>query len=158
MGFKVSSIQKFNSRRRISTPSQPMTCIFAKLKKHVVDRFKVEDEISDFLIKGVTKVSIIFTENIKRETFTVLQLFQVLIQTPMIMDGLRRCSNSRHNKKKKPGRELVTFLIIANLIMYLWDTLEVKNTGIFKGPKKYYGENFWITISHMTLPLCIFYR
>ena len=88
----------------------------------------------------------------------LFQLLQVLIQTPMIMDGLRRCSNSEKNKREKPGRELVTFLIIANLIIYLWDTLEVKNTGIFSNPKKYYGKSFWITVSHMTLPLCIFYR
>ena len=90
--------------------------------------------------------------------FSLFQLVQVLIQTPMIMDGLRRCSDSENNKREKPGRELVTFLIIANLIIYLWDTLEVKNTVIFSNPKKYYGKSFWITVSHMTLPLCIFYR
>ena len=76
----------------------------------------------------------------------------------MLMDGLRRCSNSEKNRKENPGRQWAMFLIIANLIMWLWDTLEVKNHVVFKGPKKYYGETFWIMVSHMTLPLCIFYR
>ena len=76
----------------------------------------------------------------------------------MIVDGLRRCSDSAKNQNEKPGRPLVTFLIMANLIMYVWDTLEVKNPEVYTGRKYYYGEKFWITISHMTLPLCIFYR
>ena len=44
----------------------------------------------------------------------------------MIVDGLRRCSDSRDNQDEKPGRQMITFLIIANLCMYLWETLEAK--------------------------------
>ena len=117
--------------------------------------------MSDVKSQGEWKHSLIFVSksfSLFHFISILFQLLQVLIQTPMIMDGLRRCSNSEKNKREKPGRELVTFLIIANLIIYLWDTLEVKNTGIFSNPKKYYGKSFWITVSHMTLPLCIFYR
>ena len=86
------------------------------------------------------------------------QLIQVLLQTPMIIDGLRRCSDLEENQTRKPGKPWVTFLIIANLIMYLWETLEVKNPDVYKEQKQYYGYEFWIIISHVTLPLCIFYR
>ena len=86
------------------------------------------------------------------------QLIQVLLQTPMIIDGLRRCSDLEENQTRKPGKPWVTFLIIANLIMYLWETLEVKNPDVYKEQKQYYGNEFWIIISHVTLPLCIFYR
>ena len=76
----------------------------------------------------------------------------------MIIDGLRRCSDLEENQTRKPGKPWVTFLIIANLIMYLWETLEVKNPDVYKDQKQYYGYEFWIIISHVTLPLCIFYR
>ena len=76
----------------------------------------------------------------------------------MIVDGLRRCSDSRDNQTLKPGRNLVTFLLVANLTIYLWDTVEVKTSGYSKGRKSYYGDEFWTIVSHMTLPLTIFYR
>ena len=83
---------------------------------------------------------------------------QVMVQTPMIIDGLRRCSDSRENQSTKPGRNTLTFLIIANIAMWLWDTLELKTKGYAKLRKEYYGEDFYTVISHMTMPLVIFYR
>lgn len=54
------------------------------------------------------------------------QLVQILIQTPFIIDGLRRCSNDRTMRRKKPGRELITFLTIANVSLWLYYTFSVK--------------------------------
>ena len=75
----------------------------------------------------------------------------------MIIDGLRRCSDTRENQDEKPGRQMITFLIIANLCMYLWETMESKNSG-YSARKKYYGDAFWTVVGHSTQPLCIFYR
>ena len=55
------------------------------------------------------------------------QVVQVLVQTPMIVDGLRRCSDSAENQRARPGRQLLTFLIASNLAMYVWDTFELKS-------------------------------
>ena len=55
------------------------------------------------------------------------QVVQVLVQTPMIVDGLRRCSDSAENQRARPGRQLITFLIASNLAMYVWDTFELKS-------------------------------
>lgn len=55
------------------------------------------------------------------------QLLQIMIQTPWICDALRRCSNSIENRKKKPGRELVMFLTIANVSLWIYYTFSVKN-------------------------------
>lgn len=54
------------------------------------------------------------------------QLIQILIQTPFIIDGMRRCSNAPILRRKKPGRELVTFLTIANVSLWLYYTFSVK--------------------------------
>lgn len=54
------------------------------------------------------------------------QLIQILIQTPFIIDGLRRCANASVLRKKKPGRELITFLTIANVSLWIYYTFSVK--------------------------------
>ena len=76
----------------------------------------------------------------------------------MIIDGLRRCSDSNENQTLKPGRNMVTFLICANLTIYLWDTIEAKTPGYNKARKYYYGKIFWTILGHLLLPLTIFYR
>jgi hypothetical protein len=54
------------------------------------------------------------------------QILQVLIQTPWIIDSMRRCANSVENRKKKPGRELITFMIIANVTIWIFYAFSVK--------------------------------
>ena len=82
----------------------------------------------------------------------------MILQTPLIIDGLRRCSghnslyptiddddndnddrllssNSSSNssrvsgsrREKKPGRELVTFLVVCNLSVWIMETFEMSN-------------------------------
>ena len=80
------------------------------------------------------------------------------VQTLMIIDGLRRCSESKQNQTLKPGRNIITFLICTNLILYLWDTIEAKTPGYNKARKYYYGKIFWTILGHLLLPLTIFYR
>ena len=75
----------------------------------------------------------------------------------MIVDGLRRCSDSIENQIEKPGRNMVTFLIIANMTIYFWDMLE-SNTGLYSERKEFYGDEFWTFASHMAMPLILFYR
>lgn len=58
------------------------------------------------------------------------QLIQVVIQTPFIIDGLRRCTNDPHLRRTKPGRELVTFLIITNVALWAFYTFSVKTEYI----------------------------
>lgn len=60
----------------------------------------------------------------------VAQIIQVLIQTPFIIDGLRRCSNAPELRKKKPGRELCIFLTIANVSLWVFYTFSVKTEDV----------------------------
>ena len=88
----------------------------------------------------------------------LLTLLQVLIQTPMIVDGLRRCSNSLEAQRKMKGRNVITFLIVANLAVYLMETLLIKSYDYQTSKIKFYGPDAWTVLSHATLPICIFYR
>lgn len=63
------------------------------------------------------------------------QITQVLVQTPFIIDGLRRCSNATELRKKKPGRELVIFLTIANVSLWVFYTFSVKTE--YTGDERY---------------------
>ncbi|XP_003741228.1 proton channel OtopLc-like [Galendromus occidentalis] len=87
----------------------------------------------------------------------LLQLLQVLLQTPMLIDGLRRSTFSPKQRYKKPGRELVTFLIIINLAMWVVFTFELKKADTLVAAPKFFGER-WLYIGHTTVPLMLFYR
>lgn len=85
-------------------------------------------------------------------------LVQVLVQTPLIIDGLRRSSNTKELQKEKPGRELVTFLIVCNVAMWIMQTFEVKSHGLQDNRHEFYGEELWTIIGHLCVPLMMFYR
>jgi hypothetical protein len=120
------------------------------------------------------------------------KVIQVILQTPTIIDGLRRCSRSAEMQTSKPGRELITFLIICNLSMWFMETLEIKSYETNMDRIHFYGEclimivvnssirnidtlfnplflfnifttrpsghPLWTLLSHVTLPLTLFYR
>lgn len=82
----------------------------------------------------------------------------MLVQTPLIIDGLRRCSNSRELRQQKPGRELITFLIVCNVALWITQTFEIKSHGLQDHRYDFYGNVLWTILGHMTLPLMMFYR
>ena len=88
----------------------------------------------------------------------ILTLIQVLIQTPMIVDGLRRCSYAVEDQNRMKGREVIAFLIVANLAVYVMETLMIKSYDYQTNELHFYGPNAWTILSHATLPICIFYR
>ena len=89
---------------------------------------------------------------------SLLFIIQPLVQTPMIVDGLRRCTNDPEVMKKMPGRNVITFLIVGNLATYLMETMLFKNTDSQKDKIEFYGADTWTVFGHMTIPITIFYR
>nr|CAI5842293.1 unnamed protein product [Callosobruchus analis] len=59
---------------------------------------------------------------------------------------------------EKPGRELVTFLIISNISLWLMQTFEVKSHEMQDNRYEFYDKELWIILGHMCLPLMMFYR
>lgn len=86
------------------------------------------------------------------------QVLQITVQTPFIIDALRRCSNSKYLRKTKPGRELVTFLIVCNVAAWIFETFSVKNAETNDVRYEYYGKILWTILGHISTPLCMFYR
>lgn len=96
--------------------------------------------------------------SVVRIVLQVLSVVQVITQTPLIIDGLRRCSNCPTLRNEKPGREIISFLIVLNITMWIVYTFETKTAGRFFMGKSYYGLYAWIFVEHTTVPLMLFYR
>ena len=69
----------------------------------------------------------------------MVKVVQAVLQTALICDGLRRCSNSVSLNAKKPGRELITFMVVANVALWLLETFEIKSEEGNYYKYKYYG-------------------
>lgn len=89
---------------------------------------------------------------------TVVAFFQATAQVIFIMDGLRRRAEERYHKKTKPGRSLVTFLILCNVSLWLMNTFALKEVHLSPLFIGFYGRLPWLVIMHICLPLTIFYR
>ena len=88
----------------------------------------------------------------------IFSFIQTCLQTMFVLDGWwRRCRNL-DQVKNKPAKELITFLIIANMAMWTINTLE-KNRAEFRPTHLlFFGEWAWTIITHISMPLAIFYR
>ena len=115
---------------------------------------------SFFLYSAICFAPLLLDSDFEVDFFfrNLLMLVQVLIQTPMIVDGLRRCSNSAAAQKRMRGRNTITFLIVANLAVYIMETLLIRSYDYQAVKIEFYGPDIWTILSHMTLPICIFYR
>ena len=89
---------------------------------------------------------------------SLILFVQALMQTAFILDGLRRRADSHDHVHHKPGRTLVTFLLLVNLAMWVVMVFEVKKADATPMHEDFYGALSWAIISHVCLPLIIFYR
>lgn len=67
----------------------------------------------------------------------------------------KRRSASEH---EKPGKELITFLIVVNIAMWTVNTLEKSRAGVRPDHLEFFGVWAWTIITHVSMPLAIFYR
>lgn len=83
-------------------------------------------------------------------------LLQTCVQTMLILDGTRRYSRERQHRM--PGRQLITFLVMMNLSLWLLNTFEVLKVEANPVQEQFYGRLSWTIITHICTPLMIFYR
>ncbi|XP_055685221.1 proton channel OtopLc-like [Lutzomyia longipalpis] len=88
----------------------------------------------------------------------VICLGETSLQTIFILNAWwRRCKGAQQNRTK-PGREIVTFLLVANMAIWFLNTL-VKNRASFRPTHlSFFGVWAWTIITHVSMPLAIFYR
>ncbi|CAG9863219.1 unnamed protein product [Phyllotreta striolata] len=88
----------------------------------------------------------------------ILVVVQVLLQLLFIADVSRRRVHLPEHDRTKPGRQVVTFLLICNItiwIIYTFESRKVENNPV---QLRYYGYLTWSMVQRLTLPLCIFHR
>lgn len=100
---------------------------------------------------------------VERNTILVLitalaSLMQTTFQTIFVLDASRRSCVTPDQIKRKPGREIVTFLLVTNLAMWLINTLEKSRADSHPIQLHFYGLWAWTIITHVSMPLAIFYR
>ncbi|XP_059489964.1 proton channel OtopLc-like isoform X2 [Neocloeon triangulifer] len=88
----------------------------------------------------------------------IASLAQTTCQTMFILDASRRSCSSARQIRRKPGRQLVTFLLVANLAMWAVNTLEKSRAESHPVQLHFYGLWAWTIITHVSMPLAIFYR
>lgn len=88
----------------------------------------------------------------------IIDLLQIVLQTLFILDGVRRFSNTIELCSKKPGKQLITFLIIINVTLWILVTFELKSADKHHSMSTTYGHFVWMIIQNTCLPLMLFYR
>lgn len=76
----------------------------------------------------------------------------------LILEASRRQASSVDQMMKKPGRTLITFLLVLNLAMWIVNTFELKHAENHTIHATYYKGIAWKIIIHFSLPLLIFFR
>nr|CAH0107979.1 unnamed protein product [Daphnia galeata] len=87
-----------------------------------------------------------------------LLLIQATMQGMFIAEASKRVCTSRYQMLFKPGRQIVTFLLFANITLWLLDTFMTHNWMTQELHFSFYGFLAWGIISRLALPLLVFYR
>jgi len=87
-----------------------------------------------------------------------LLLVQVSSQSMIISEASRRICATRAQQQAKPGRQIITFMLFANITLWVLDTF-MTHRDITQGVQtQFFGLLAWGIISRISLPLLIFYR
>jgi len=85
------------------------------------------------------------------------ELIEVTVQLLFIAD-LKHKRISRREGAKKHGRNIVTFLLITNLGLWITYNFEIQKVNATPDQMEFYGFLPWVVIQRLTLPLCVFFR
>lgn len=88
----------------------------------------------------------------------LLSVAQVVLQMLFIADVSRRRVHLPEHDRSKPGRQIVTFLLICNVTMWVIYTFETMKVVANPVQLDFYGYLVWTMVQRVTLPLCIFHR
>ncbi|XP_076362773.1 proton channel OtopLc-like isoform X2 [Tachypleus tridentatus] len=87
-----------------------------------------------------------------------LTLVQVITQSLFISDVVCRSTYLPEHNKQKPGKQVVTFLMISNITFWIVYTFQMQKVEANPVELNFFGMWGWTIIVRITLPLAIFYR
>ncbi|XP_021925161.1 uncharacterized protein LOC110832451 [Zootermopsis nevadensis] len=88
----------------------------------------------------------------------VAALVQSMSQTILVLDAWKRRCNTKEQIDQKPGKQLITFLLIANLAMWVVNRLKNNRAEFHPLQAEFYGVWAWTIITHISMPLVVCYR
>nr|QDF21448.1 histone-lysine N-methyltransferase 2D [Brachionus koreanus] len=119
---------------------------------------KEPDDEPYILLKAGQSDDSDLTNNITLLFSALLQIIQSSIQTLLILECLRRYASDNSSYARKPGRELITILLIINICLWIIDTLSGKRYTVKDYLIDYFGTLKWSIINAFSAPIAIFYR
>ena len=93
------------------------------------------------------------------QTINIFSSYLNIFPTGMIIsEASRRICATRAQQQAKPGRQIITFMLFANITLWVLDTF-MTHRDITQGVQtQFFGLLAWGIISRISLPLLIFYR
>lgn len=85
-------------------------------------------------------------------------IIQATLQTIFILDASNCYASTTDQLRRKPGRELVTFLLVCNFAMWAMNTLQTQRPDSNPIQLEFYGLWTWTVITYVTTPLAIYFR
>ncbi|PVD35083.1 hypothetical protein C0Q70_06364 [Pomacea canaliculata] len=85
-------------------------------------------------------------------------LVQSTLQAIFVLDGLCRRAENDAQVESKPGRAVVTFLLVCNLALWVVTLFEIRKTMVVPFHQSFYGILPWNIILHLCVPLYIYFR
>lgn len=148
--------------------------LFLKLKRHhfSYDDNSKMDYNEGLLVVGLGAIHLfgfytimaVLNNGIESKTEILLLLIQIMtivestLQSILIIDCLKMYSKDEKLKKTKPGRSLITVLILIDVSLWLYETFSAKKYDMNTIQLGYYDIIFWSIISSIASPLGIFFR
>lgn len=81
-----------------------------------------------------------------------------LLQVILVMSGMRRYPSKASHVTDMPGRGLLTFLVVGNVAVWVFRTVQAKELSLQKTQSVFYGDLAWLLLMNVNLPLLLFYR
>ncbi|KAK2714063.1 hypothetical protein QYM36_008602 [Artemia franciscana] len=89
---------------------------------------------------------------------SIIAVLQASSQGLFILDASYRAAIEPEHQAKKPGREVITFLIVANFTLWAMITQEKSRSDVHPVQLEFFGLWPWTIITNVFRPLAIFYR
>ena len=134
--------------------------VHVKMTSHTTDILLLVVPLIFYFVNNILSIAAeINFKNYFRVTLLVFITVQVIFQAVFIIDAShRRIDKGSRDRFKKPGREFITFSILLNISSWIVYTFQSKAVEPYLNEPAFYGNNFWMIVSHTTLPLMLFYR